>query len=429
MVDEIQAASNVADRAGGCPYDFDAADFVVTDERHVEDPWEFYRKLREQEPVFASTELQSTVLSTYHDVREGFRDHARLASKGSLEGAARLDPEVAALLEKHDATLVNFIANVDQPQHTRLRRSVARTFSVRSMAKLAPAVREETEKLLAELMPLGKADLVADFADILPARVSATFLGIPLEDTRRVHQWVSDWFDLFFAPLDVEEQRKRAEGYIEYVGYMYELLEERRREPRDDFMSKVLADIEAGTAELTDSELVAMMTSISLGGNDTTGNQIASLFHRLLTVPDAWDRVVADPEIRVKAIEESVRLDSAGIGGFRLAKEDIELAGGVIKAGDKVFLNQDSANHDESVFENPEEFVIDRPNVGENVGFGGGIHHCLGAPLARMELQVVLDVVAETLPTLRIGPSAERKYRPSVVQRALLALPIEWDLP
>jgi hypothetical protein len=419
--------AGMTEQRSGCPYAFDASDFEVTDERHVKAPFEFYRKLRHEQPVFVSDEMQSVVLTRYQDVREGFRDHTRLVSNGSLEGAARLEPEIAQLLERHEATLKNFIANVDQPQHTRLRRSVAKTFSVRSMAKLAPAVRAETEQLLDELLPLGKGDMVKQFSDILPARVTAAFLGIPIEHTGQVHRWVSDWFDLFFTPLPVEEQRQRAEGYIEYVGYMKELIERRRRQPTDDFMSQVIESVIDGTAELTDDELVGLMTSISLGGNDTTGNQMALLFYRLLTEPGAWQRVVNEPGVRQSAIEESIRIDGAGIGGFRVATEAIELLGGTIPGGAKVFLNQDAADHDESVFEDPENYVIDRPNAGDNVGFGMGIHHCLGAPLARMELQQVLDVVAEMLPSLRIGEGAQREFRPSVVQRALLSLPVEWD--
>ncbi|MEU6419621.1 cytochrome P450 [Streptomyces spiralis] len=412
-----------------CPYSFEAPDFIVTDERHVEAPFEFYRKLRHEQPVFDSVELGSVVLSRYQDVREGFRDHRRLASKGSLEGAARLAPEVVEMLEAHDATLRNFIANVDQPQHTRLRRSVSKPFSVRSMAKLAPQVRVEAAKLIRELMPLGRADLVKQFSNILPARVTAAFLGIPLEHTGQVHRWVSDWFDLFFTPLPLEEQRKRAEGYIEYVGYMKKLIEERRRKPTEDFMSQVIASINDGTADLNEDELIGLMTSISLGGNDTTGNQIAVLFHRLLTEGNSWERVVKEPDIRDSAIEESIRIDGAGIGGFRVATQDIEVPGGTIPAGVKVFLNQDSADHDETVFQDPETFLVDRVNAGDNIGFGAGIHHCLGAPLARMELRQVLDVMTELLPTLRIGEGAERRFRPSVVQRALLSLPVEWEVP
>jgi cytochrome P450 len=186
--------------------------------------------------------------------------------------------------------------------------------------------------------------------------------------------------------------------------------------------------VEDGTAELDDREIVEIMTAISLGGNDTTGNQIANLVRRLLVTPGAWESVVADPDNHVNAVEESIRLDASGLGGFRYANEDIEIAGHTIPAGARVFLAQDAANHDDTVFENPEEYRVERPNANGNNGFGLGIHHCLGAPLARMELRVVLGVLTSELPNLRLGSSEPPTYRVSVVQRAMNSLPVVWDV-
>ncbi|TQC44594.1 cytochrome P450 [Rhodococcus sp. WS4] len=410
-----------------CPYDFNATDFDVSSPRHITDPFDFYRRLRQQEPVFRSESLDAHVVTRYADVRAVFLDHDTFTSVGSLAAAAHLDPEVEQRLIDNNATLDTFIASVDQPIHTRLRRCVARSFSVRSMARLEPDVRALATSIVEELEPAGRADLVSEFAAVLPARITARFLGIPLEDTTKVQKWVDDWFGLFFTPMSAEEQRARAEGYIEYVGYMYRLLQERRRQPQEDFMTEVIAAVAEGSADLNDREIVEIMTAISLGGNDTTGNQISNLIHRLLVTPGAWEAVVADPKIHLNAIEESIRLDSAGLGGFRFANEDVEIAGQNVPAGARIFLLQDAANHDETVFENPDEYIVDRSNAAENVGFGVGIHHCLGAPLARMELKVVLGVLTTILPSLRLADGSPRTYRVSVVQRAMDSLPVEWD--
>lgn len=428
-VDPHGAAAHPPEKSRGwCPYDFDAADFDLASPRHVADPFAFYHRLRQQAPVFWSEELGAFVLTRLDDVRAVFLDHERFTSVGSLAAAARIAPEVEELLVASNATLDTFLASVDQPLHTRLRRSVSRSFSVRAMRRLEPDVRALATEVVEQLEPAGHADLVADLAGLLPARVTAVFLGIPLEDTEKVQRWVDDWFGLFFTPMPAQEQRSRAEGYIEYVGYMYGLLEQRRREPREDFMSEVLAAVVDGNAELSDREIVDIMTSISLGGNDTTGNQIAGLVHRLLVTPGAWEAVVADSALHVNAIEESLRRDSAGLGGFRFANEDVEIAGTTIPAGSRVFLLQDAANHDENLFAEPEEYLVDRSNAGDNVGFGVGIHHCLGAPLARMELRVVLGVLTRLLPSLRLAGDMAPAYRVSVVQRAMNSLPVEWDI-
>ncbi|MFF3569159.1 cytochrome P450 [Nocardia jiangxiensis] len=409
------------------PYDFAAEDFDVTSARHVADPFDFYRRLRTQEPVFRSEELESHVLSRYSDVRSVFLSHDKFSSIGSLTAATHIDPDVAQFLVDNNATLATFLANVDQPLHKRLRRSVSRSFSPRSMSRIGPQIRALAIELIGELKPAGRADLVADFAAVLPARVTSRFLGIPMEDTAQVQQWVDDWFALFFSPMPVEQQHLRAAGYVKYSHYMHGLLAARRAEPREDFMSETIAAVADGGAELSDQEIVDIMTAISLGGNDTTGNQIAGLMYRLLAVPGAWKRVVADPSLHANAVEESIRLDSAGLGGFRVANEDIEVAGRTIPAGSRVFLSQDSANHDETVFEDPDVYVVDRPNAGDNIGFGVGIHHCLGAPLARLELRIVLEALASNLPSMRLIDDSQRAYRSSVVQRAMESLPVEWS--
>jgi cytochrome P450 len=263
--------------------------------------------------------------------------------------------------------------------------------------------------------------------EVLPALVTADFLGLPRTDVDRVRRWVSDWFGLFAVALPEAEQRDRAAGYVEYLGYVRGLLEQRAGSPTEDFMSQVLAAQADGSARMATHEIVEMMTSFTLGGNDTTSHAMACLLHRLLITPGAWDIVVADPATRNNAIEEALRIDPPGIAAFRTTLVEVQLSGVTVAAGERLMLLQDSANHDEQVFPDPETFDIGRANAGEHTSFGLGIHHCIGAALARLELRVVLEVLAERLPSMRIAADHRIAYRPSVIGRNLERLRVTWD--
>jgi cytochrome P450 len=410
------------------PYSAEAADFDLTSPLHIAAPYPFYRALRADRPVFRSAALQGAlVLTRYHDVRATFRDHERYSSVDSLGKGVRIVPDVLELLRSRHADLETFLANLDPPEHTRLRRPVGRSFSVRSMARLEPRVRAEAHRAVDALVGRGAADLVDEVTEVLPALVTADFLGLPRADVDRVRRWVGDWFGLFAVALPEAEQRARAAGYIEYLDYVRGLLERRRERPAADFMSQVLAAQADGSAAMATHEIVEMMTSFTLGGNDTTSHALSCLLHRLLATPGAWDAVVADPALRANAIEEALRIDPPGIAAFRTTRVDVEISGVPVAAGERLLLLQDSANHDEIVFPDPETFDIHRPNAGEHTSFGLGIHHCIGAALARLELRVVLDVLAERLPSLRLEPGYVPAYRPSVIGRNLERLPVRWD--
>lgn len=403
-----------------------APDFDITSDWHVADPYPFLRRLRHERPVFWSDHLRMWVLTRYEDVRDGYRDHRRFSSIGSLTISRTLTDEVKESLGEHRSFLDDFAANVDPPKHTRMRRAISKAFTPRAVSRLGDAFRAEVDGVLDEIVGRGHADLVADVAHPPSARLTAAFIGVPPEDEQRVKGWVYSWFQLFLSPQPPDRQRELAQDFLKYLDYVDRLVTERGAEPREDFASLMAEMIGDGPDDLSHREVVETISALLLGGNDTVPNGYCNAVHRTQRDRDAWEAVVADPSLIPNMIEETLRIDGASLGSFRRTTEDVTLHDVTIPAGSEVFLHADSASHDETVFADPERFDIRRANAREHMVFGYGIHHCVGAALARLELVIALERTAVRLPGLRLAGGQEIGYRKSLVGRGLPRLLVEW---
>ncbi|WP_431892821.1 cytochrome P450 [Nonomuraea sp. bgisy101] len=394
-------------------------DFDVTQDWHVASPYDFLRRLRHERPVFRSEHLGAYVLTRYADVRAAYGDARRFSSKGSLTISRSLTEETRARLGEHGSFLSSFVANVDPPDHTRLRRSVSRAFTPRAVAALERRFRELNEDVLDRVAGRGRADFVEEIAHEPSVKLTAAFIGVPAADEEFVQQRVKEWFQLFLSPQPPGRQLELADGFLTYLDYVDRLVVARAKDPQDDFTSLMTSLI---GEELSHREVVELISTILLGGNDTVPNQLGNSVLRLLR-EGQWP---VPPERVANAVEECMRIDGAALGSFRFATTDVELHGVTIPAGELVLLSTDSAAHDETVFPDPERFVIDRPNADAHMVFGYGIHFCVGAALGRLQLRTALDVLGARLPGLRLAEGASVAYRRSIVGRGLPSLMVEW---
>ncbi|WP_043632059.1 cytochrome P450 [Nonomuraea candida] len=394
-------------------------DFDVTADWHVAAPYAFLARLRREAPVFRSAHLGAYVLTRHADVRAAYGDPRRFSSEGSLTISRSLTGETREKLGEHGSFLSSFVANVDPPDHTRLRRSVSKAFTPRAVAAMEQEFRRLNEDLLDRVAPRGRADFVADLGHEPSIKLTARFIGVPEADEAFVRSRVKDWFQLFLSPQPPHRQLELAGGFLDYLDYVDRLVAARAKDPRDDFTSLMTSLI--GT-ELTHREVVELISTILLGGNDTVPNQLGNTVLRLLR-EGCWP---VPPERIANASEECMRIDGASLGSFRYAAADVTLHGVTIPAGSLVLLSTDSAGHDESVFPGPERFLIDRPNAAEHLVFGHGIHFCVGAALGRLQLRTALEVLCRRLPGLRLVPGQALSYRRSIVGRGLTCLPVEW---
>jgi cytochrome P450 len=315
------------------------------------------------------------------------------------------------------------ILNMDPPDHTRLRKLVAKAFTVRRVEELRPRAAELTAELLAGLRAAGPgADLVGHLAVPLPVTVICELLGVPVAD-RDVSRAGAD------AALSTSGMgpAERAAARDRMVAYMAGLVAQRRRTPTDDLLGALVAARDDGD-HLNEGELIALGIGILVAGHETTMNQIGNMVFTLLTRPDRGAALRGDRDAVAGAVEELLRFTPLGASaGFpRIATEDVELSGVTVRAGEAVVVAVHAANRDPAVFPDADELRLDRAE-NRHIAFGHGTHHCLGAQLARMELQEAIGGLLREFPDLRLAvPAADVPWRAGALVRGPRALPLAW---
>ena len=317
------------------------------------------------------------------------------------------------------------LLNLDPPDHTRLRRLVSGAFTPRTVAELEPWIREVTDRLLTAADDAAGFDLIDALAFPLPIAVICHLLGVPAEDQAQFRAWGHD----VAATLDPQTaaaartQSRTAEA--ELTGYLQNLVRERRAHPDDTILSALIAAEEEGD-RLSSGEVVRMAFLLLIAGFETTVNLIGNGTVALVGDPDSWDRLRQDPALVPTAIEEMLRFDSPVQMTSRIATEEVELGDSAIPAGRAVLVAIGGANRDPEVFEQPDEFRIDRPDPGRHLSFSLGLHHCLGAALARLEGRIAIEELTRRYPALELADRPTR--RSQLVLRGFESIPVRASL-
>ena len=376
-----------------------------------------YALLRSQEPV-ARVRLpfgeQAWLATRYQDVKVVLGDprFSRAASIGRDEPRTSPQPIGGGLM------------SMDPPDHSRLRRLVAKAFTARRVEQLRPATSAIADELIDAMETAGPPlDLVEHFATPLPVRVICRLLGVPPSDQHLFRTW---------SEAIISSTSLSPETIMEYLGslhaYMAGLIAQRREEPTDDLIGAMVQARDEDNDRLTEQEMVELAAGLLAAGHETTVTQISNFVYVLLTHPEQLAVLRARPELVPDAVEELLRYVPLGAAAAfaRYATEDLELGGVRIRAGEPVIAAMSSANRDATVFDQPDRLDITR-GAGPHIGFGHGVHHCLGAQLARMELQVALGALLARLPELR--PAVDEKqleWKSGLLVRGLRALPVTW---
>ena len=318
---------------------------------------------------------------------------------------------------------VNSILNMDPPEHTRLRKIVASAFTVRRVEELRPRAAELTAEMLAGMRAEGPgADLVEHLSVPLPVTIICELLGVPVDD-RSIFRAGAD-AALSTSAMSPDE---RAAAMDELFTYMAGLVAQRRAQPTDDLLGALVTARDEGD-RLNEGELISMGVGILVAGHETTMNQIGNMAFTLLTRPDRGDALRGGPAVVAAGVEELLRFIPLGASaGFaRIATEDVDLSGVTVRAGEAVMVAVHAANRDPAVFEEASALVFNRA-TNHHVGFGHGAHHCLGAQLARMELQEAIGGLLREFPGLRLAvPAEDVEWRKGTLVRGPLTLPLTW---
>ncbi len=365
-------------------------------------PHDMFAVLRKEAPIYWQPEPKGGrgfwAVTKYADVVH-ISKHPRLFS--SYRGGTNIFD-----IPEEDLHITrNLMLNMDPPQHTKYRRLVSQGFSPRRVAALEAHIRELTTRILDQVAPRGECDFVTEIAAELPLQVIAELIGIPQEDRHLIFDW-SNKLVGFDDPEFREDPNNMEEGKrvaAEMWAYAHQLAERRKREPGDDFVSKLMhAEVEG--RRLSELEFDAFFMLLSVAGNETTRNLISGGMLALIEHPEQKQKLLAHPELLPTAVEEMLRWVTPVICFRRTATADTEIRGQKIREGDKVVMFYISANRDEEVFANPDQFDVARsPN--EHIAFGIGEHYCLGANLARLEIRIMFEEILRRFPDMELaGP-------------------------
>jgi cytochrome P450 len=314
----------------------------------------------------------------------------------------------------------------DPPDHTRLRGLVVKAFTARRVEDMRPRIQQIVDENLDRIVPLGKMDLIEDYAYRLPVTVICDMLGIPQEHREMFYTGARNSGRILEpVPMTPEEIKQGNAGQAMIKMYFDQLFDLRRKNPGDDLTTQLLQAEEDGS-KLSNDELYANIILLFGAGHETTVNLIGNGLLALFRNPDQLALLKARPELITNAIEEFLRYDSSVQMTGRAALEDVELGGRHIPKGENVLCLLGSANHDPAVYpDHPERLDITRADV-KPLSFGGGIHFCLGAQLARIEAEIAINTLLKRIPNLRLDDAVNAEWRPSFVLRGLLRLPASW---
>jgi cytochrome P450 len=397
-------------------------EFNPLDPAFIADPYPFYRRLRETAPVF-KTPQGLWLITRYDDVTFALRD--KRFGKDFVGALERRYGNLARMQEPAIASLGRTMLVLDPPDHTRLRALVTKAFTARRVADMRPRIRALVDAQLDRVIDSGGMDVMRDLAHRLPVIVICDMLGIP-EEHRAPFLAGSNVSGRILEPVPMSrEELDQANRNTQMAGvYFNQLCELRRREPRDDLTTELVRAEEAGD-KLTAEELQANIGLLFGAGHETTTNLIGNGLLALHRHRDQWERLKADPSLIPNAIEELLRYDSSVQMSGRVTMAEVEIGGVTLPPNESVLTLLGAANRDPAQYQDPDKLDVGRPNV-RPLSFGGGIHYCLGAQLARLEAELVFTALVERLPNIELPEKDTPAWRRSFTLRGLSRLPAVW---
>lgn len=358
-------------------------------------PWEIYRRMREEAPVYYNAEHDFYALSRHEDVAAAFKDFETYSSAYGLD---------LAMVKSGEPAPMKMIILMDPPEHRQMRSLVNKVFTPRAIANLKPMVIETIDQCFRAADP-EHFDVVQEFSAFFPVEVITRMLGVPEDRRQQVRQWVDA--SLHREPGQIEMSEDGMQAVAEAMALYFELIQQRRAEPQDDMFTRLVqAEIEREDGQmesLDDFEIAGFATLLGGAGAETVTKLIGNAAVTFARFPDQWQKLLDDRSKIPAAVEELLRYEAPAQYNVRRSMKEVHLHGVTIPAGKPVFLLGGSANRDPEAFTDADVFDIDRDRTeAQNLGFGYGVHSCLGAALARMESAIALERLLDFMPRYEV---------------------------
>jgi cytochrome P450 len=396
----------------------------LLDPEIVQNPSPYYKLLREKYPCYWNERWRGWVLSRYEDVSGALHNPQMLADRITPYFMTRLTEEERKRFALTYDVLHSFVVFRDPPDHTHLRKIFARAFTPKTVAAMRGVVEGYVKDFFDAWEGRPMVDLNRDFAYPFPANVIASIIGAPREDVHRFHAWAEALTTLLLAGVGEDQRMDRAQNaLIEFKAYLAGLYEERIKAPRNDMMSWLM-EVQRNDPSLTSDDVLHSCVLLVNAGHETTQDLICNTLTTLLTLPEQLKLLRDNPAYMKTGIEEGLRYNGPLKGTMRVAGADMTIAGQNVRDGDRMLLLMGAANRDPAKFANPEVFDVTRsPNP--HLSFSHGIHFCLGAPLARMEMEIAFNELLRRFPKIHL--ESQIRWDPRILGRSI-APPIHISL-
>lgn len=421
MTDVIDAAPS------RCPVSQAGQDFDLFADDFIQWPYPILNEVRREEPVFYNEATNYWIVTRYEDVRQCLLDREAFSAGNVLEPVTAIWPSSAKILIEAGVKFGPALADEDDPMHGVHRPPIFKNFNPKRLREMEPFVREQANKALDAIAHLGEADLIDDYVFWIPASVIFRMMRIPEEDIPKVRGFVTAMAGLAWGQPDEAEQNRLAHEVVDYWNYARKHVLKLKDQLGDDFIS------DAVRLHIDDEEnwpldyLTSLTSNFLFAGHETTSAQLGSAIRALLENREQWKAICTDPAMIPNAIEEALRFAGSVLAWRRVTRHAVTIRDVEIPAGEKVLLSFGAANRDDCIFEDPDKFDILRKNANRHVTFGYGAHTCMGAPLSRMEMRVLLEELAKRLPNIEISEQ-NFSYPRTVSHRGLDHLNVKWPV-
>jgi len=412
----------------------DLSTFNPFDPAAMQCPFPHYAQMRSEQPVMRIESVGMYLVTGHELVMQVLRDPATYSS---LFGGASMPlpsgaREAMAEVMAEGYPRVPTMLTADMPEHTRYRRLVSKAFTPKVVAELEPVIRSITTRLIDSWIDTGRIEFVEQFGVPLPVEVIAHALNVPDSRLADFKRWSDDSIAGIGTNISLDERIAAERGVNEFQHYFAAELDRRRTEPQDDLLTALLnARIDDDDPDVTDKrpldmpEMLSIIQQLLVAGNETTTKLLTETMRLLAENPEEWERLKQDPSRAPQIVEEALRLSTPTQGMFRISTKDHELGGVHIPEGARLVIVFASANRDESLYPEPDDFDPDRDHLRDHLAFGKGIHFCLGAALSRLEGKVALEELSSRIESFSLPDTNEFQYFPSFILRGLTRLDVD----
>jgi cytochrome P450 len=403
------------------------AEYNPFDPRFLRDPHAFFTRARTEAPVCFNPVFNMWLVTGHAEVMSVCRDPVTFSSKNKVDPPATVLPEVLEILHRDGYPVARQLFNSDPPDHAKIRSLLGQGLTKERLVAQEPSIRTLAHATVDTFVADGGADLRDAYTFPVPLGAILDLLGAPRADHARIKAWDDAWARLFTSAYAIEDQLDAVREVVAYQKYWEALLDDRRANPTDDLPSALVHARIDDREPLTNAELIWQFMGLLAAGHATTTDALTNLLYVVLSEPDRWQALVDDPTLIQPAIDEGLRLVNPVLGLPRVTTREVELGGVTLPEGAEVLVSFCSASRDPAAFANPDAYDPCREGLTRHLGYGWGIHHCIGSRMADGMMRAMLEVLIERLPSLRLSPEYEPEFNVHPFLWGSGRLPATWS--